>query len=84
MTAKVAILTATSEQALTVPIQAVVKRALGDDGKELKGSSAKGIEKKDVVYRVEDDTAQAHTVTLASRMSSRWRSRTGSRPATRS
>jgi HlyD family secretion protein len=63
MTAKVAILTATSEQALTVPIQAVVKRALGEDGKELKGSSAKGIDKKDVVYRVEDDKAQAHTVT---------------------
>ncbi|PWB74990.1 MAG: hypothetical protein C3F15_06830 [Holophagae bacterium] len=63
MTAKVAILTATSEQALTVPIQAVVKRALGEDGKELKGSSAKGIEKKDVVYRIEDDKAQAHTVT---------------------
>jgi HlyD family secretion protein len=63
MTAKVAILTVTSEQALTVPIQTVVKRALGEDGKELKGSAAKGIDKKDVIYRVEDDKAQAHTVT---------------------
>jgi HlyD family secretion protein len=63
MTAKVAILTSTSEQALTVPIQAVVKRALAEDGKELKGSSAKGVEKKDVVYRVVDNKAAASTVT---------------------
>jgi HlyD family secretion protein len=63
MTAKVAILTATSEQALTVPIQAVVKRALGEDGGELKGSAAKGVDKKDVVYRIEDGKAQARVVT---------------------
>ena len=63
MTAKVAILTATSEDALTVPIQAVVKRALGEDGGELKGSAAKGVDKKDVVYRIEDGKAQARVVT---------------------
>ena len=63
MTAKVAILTATSEQALTVPIQAVVKRALGEDGGELKGSAAKGVDKKDVVYGIEDGKAQARVVT---------------------
>ncbi|HOC42050.1 MAG TPA: efflux RND transporter periplasmic adaptor subunit [Thermoanaerobaculales bacterium] len=63
MTAKVAILTATSQQALTVPIQAVVKRALGEDGKELEGSAAKGIEKTDVVYRIDDGKAQPSVVT---------------------
>jgi len=63
MTAKVAILTATSEDALTVPIQAVVKRTLDEDGKELEGTRAKGVDKKDVIYRVEDDKALARTVT---------------------
>jgi HlyD family secretion protein len=63
MTAKVAILTATSNDAVTVPIQAVVKRALDEDGKELEGTEAKGVDKKDVIYRIEDDQAAARTVT---------------------
>ena len=63
MTAKVAILTATSEGTVTVPIQAVVKRALDGDGKELEGTKAKGVDKKDVIYRIEDDKAAARTVT---------------------
>jgi len=46
-----------------VPIQAVVKRALDEDGKELEGTKAKGVDKKDVIYRIEDDKAAARTVT---------------------
>lgn len=63
MTAKVDILTATSENALTVPIQSVVNRPLGDDGEELEGSKAKAVEESDVVYLVEDGEAKAHAVT---------------------
>ena len=62
MTAKVDILTATSENAITAPIQAVVKRKLDDEGKEVKGSAAKGIEESDVVYVIEDGEAAAVTV----------------------
>jgi HlyD family secretion protein len=62
MTAKVDILTATSENAITAPIQAVVKRKLDDEGKEVKGSAAQGIEESDVVYVIEDGEAAAVTV----------------------
>jgi HlyD family secretion protein len=63
MTAKVDILTATSEDALTVPIQAVVKRKLGDDDKELKESEAKGVDEVDVVYLIDDGKASIRRVT---------------------
>jgi HlyD family secretion protein len=63
MTARVDILTATSEDALTVPIQAVVKRTLDDEGNEVHGSKAKGIEETDVVYLVEDGKASPRPVT---------------------
>jgi len=62
MTAKVDILTDTREDALTVPIQAVVKRTLDDDGKEVKGTKAKGLEETEVVYLVEDDKAAVRPV----------------------
>ena len=62
MTAKVDILTATSENALTVPVQTVVKRTLDDDGKELHGSAAKGIDESDVVYVIVDGEASARRV----------------------
>jgi HlyD family secretion protein len=52
MTAKVDILTATREEALTVPIQAVVRRAVGEDAVELRGTSARGRDERDVVYVV--------------------------------
>jgi len=54
MTAKVDILTATSEDALTVPVQAVVKRTLDEEGDELRGSAAKGLDETDVVYLIAD------------------------------
>jgi HlyD family secretion protein len=57
MTAKVDILTATSEDAVTAPIQAVVKRTLDDEGQEVAGSAAKGIEESDVVYVIEEGKA---------------------------
>ncbi len=62
MTAKVAILTATSEDALTVPIQAVVKRRFDDDGDEVQGSAAKGRDDVDVVYMIDDAKAQPRKV----------------------
>jgi HlyD family secretion protein len=62
MTAKVDILTATSENALTVPIQAVVKRTLDDDGAEVKGTEAKGLDESDVVYVIADDKAAVRAV----------------------
>jgi len=54
MTAKVDILTATSDDALTVPIQAVVKRVIDEDGTEVTGSAAKGLDEIDVVYAVSE------------------------------
>ena len=58
------ILTATSEDALTIPVQAVVKRKLGEDGTELRGSDAKGAEETDVVYLIGDDNkAEVRAVT---------------------
>ncbi len=64
MTAKVDILTATSEDAVTVPVQAVVKRRINDEGKEVRGSDAKGIDEVDVVYLIEDGKAAAHKVVM--------------------
>jgi HlyD family secretion protein len=63
MTAKVAVLTATRIDALVVPIQAVVKRKLNDDGEEVKGSAAQGIDEVDVVYLVDDGKALVRAVT---------------------
>jgi HlyD family secretion protein len=62
MTAKVDILTATSENAITAPIQAVVKRTLDGDGEEIEGTAAKGIEESDVVYVIADGEAAARKV----------------------
>jgi HlyD family secretion protein len=63
MTAKVDILTATSENALTVPVQAVVKRAIDDDGNEVRGTAATELDETDVVYVVDDGTAIVRSVT---------------------
>jgi HlyD family secretion protein len=63
MTAKVDILTATREEALGVPIQAVVKRTVGDDGDEVQGTEAKGLDESDVVYLIEDGEAAVRAVT---------------------
>jgi len=57
MTAKVDILTATSEDVLAVPIQAVVKRTVDEDGEEIRGSAAKGMDETDVVYLIVDGEA---------------------------
>jgi len=62
MTAKVDILTATSEDAITVPVQAVVKRRLDANGEEVKGAKAKGIDEVDVVYLIEDGKAALRRV----------------------
>jgi HlyD family secretion protein len=62
MTAKVDILTATSEDALTIPVQAVVKRTLDDDGEEVRGSAAKGLDETDVVYLIIDAKAVVRPV----------------------
>ena len=62
MTAKVDILTATSNDAMTAPIQAVVKRTLDDQGEEVKGTAAKGIEDSEVVYVIVDGEAAARAV----------------------
>jgi HlyD family secretion protein len=62
MTAKVDILTATSNDAMTAPIQAVVKRTLDDQGEEVKGTAAKGFEESEVVYVIADGEAAARAV----------------------
>ena len=62
MTAKVDILTATSVDALTVPIQAVVKRRLDDDGQEVRGAKAKEFDEVDVVYLIDDGEAAIRKV----------------------
>jgi HlyD family secretion protein len=64
MTAKVDILTATSEDAVTVPVQAVVKRRFDEDGEEARGSDAKSYDEVDVVYLIEDDKAAVHKVVV--------------------
>jgi HlyD family secretion protein len=61
MTAKVDILTATREDALTVPIQAVVKRKLDDDD-EVRGTSGRALDDTDVVYMVNAGRAHARRV----------------------
>lgn len=63
MTAKVDILTATSENALTVPVQAVVGRTLDDGGEEVHGTAAKELDEVDVVYRIIDGEASVQPVT---------------------
>jgi HlyD family secretion protein len=60
MTAKVDILTATSTDALAVPIQSVVKRALDDEGAE---TTDFGADLVDVVYLVEDGRTTHRRVT---------------------
>jgi len=62
MTAKVDILTATSEDTVTVPIQAVVKRRLDDGGEEVRGSKAKAFDEVDVVYLIDDGKAAVRKV----------------------
>ena len=64
MTAKVDILTATSEEALAVPVQAVVKRRLDEEGEEVRGSDAKGYDEVDVVYLIEDGKAVVRPVVM--------------------
>ncbi len=63
MTAKVDILTATHENVPAVPIQAVVKRVLDENGKEIKGDAAKGMDEQDVVYLPVDGKAEVRPVT---------------------
>ncbi len=66
MTAKVDIITAVHEDVLAVPIQAVVKRAVDENGSELERSKARHVEdsdKKDVVYVFEDGKAAIRPVT---------------------
>ena len=62
MTAKVDILTATSEDVLAVPIQAVVKRTIDEMGEEIRGSAAKGMDETDVVYLIVDGEASVRPV----------------------
>ncbi len=62
MTAKVDILTATSENVLSVPIQAVVKRKIDDDGEEVHGSAADAVDEVDAVYVVVDGEAAVRPV----------------------
>jgi HlyD family secretion protein len=63
MTAKVDILTATSENAVTVPVQAVVRRTLDADGKEVRGTAAKELDEADAVYVIRDGEAAVTPVT---------------------
>ena len=64
MTAKVDILSATSEDAITVPVQAVVKRRFDDDGEEVRGTDAKRFDEVDVVYLIEDGKAVGRKVEM--------------------
>lgn len=64
MTAKVDILTATSPDAVTVPVQAVVKRRFNEEDEEVKGSEAKGLDEIDVVYLIEDGKAAVRKVVM--------------------
>ncbi len=63
MTARVNILTARGEDVLSVPIQAVVKRPLDDDGAEITGDEAEDVREREVVYVVEEDRVRARPVT---------------------
>jgi HlyD family secretion protein len=62
MTAKVDILTATSEDAVAVPVQAVVERTLDDEGGEASGAAAKEFDEVEVVYLIADGKAVARPV----------------------
>jgi HlyD family secretion protein len=62
MTAKVDILTATSEDVLSVPIQAVVKRTIDEDGEEVHGSAAKGLDETEIVYVIVDGEAAVRQI----------------------
>jgi HlyD family secretion protein len=64
MTARVDILSATRENVVVVPIQAVVKRTIDDDGTELRGDDAeRGGAEREVVYVVDDGIATIRPVT---------------------
>lgn len=63
MTARVSILTAAGEDVASVPIQAVVKRPLDDDGAELTGEDADDAREREVVYIVTEDEVHARRVT---------------------
>lgn len=62
MTAKVDILTASAERAISVPIQTVVKRRLDGEGNELKADKSTEIEPTDVVYLFDDGKAKLRKV----------------------
>lgn len=62
MTAKVDILTATVEDVVAIPIQAVVKRYLDDEGVEVDKDDVDG-EEHDVVYTITDGKTVATPVT---------------------
>ncbi|MEE4273969.1 MAG: efflux RND transporter periplasmic adaptor subunit [Thermoanaerobaculales bacterium] len=62
MTAKVDILTATSVDALTVPVQAVVTRTLDAEGSEVEGAAAAGLDEVDVVYTIADGKSAIRAV----------------------
>lgn len=62
MTAKVNIVTATRGEALAVPIQAVVRRALDDEGEEVHGDAADALEEQEVVYVMADGEASVRPV----------------------
>ena len=57
MTAKVSIYAEVHDDVVAVPIQAVVKRTLGADGKVPEGRAPKGVEPSEVVFTVKDGTA---------------------------
>ncbi|MCG6962820.1 MAG: efflux RND transporter periplasmic adaptor subunit [Acidobacteria bacterium] len=63
MTAKVDIITATHENVVAVPIQAVVKRKLDAEGHEVRGAKAREIKQRDVVYLMEKGKARVRGVT---------------------
>jgi HlyD family secretion protein len=63
MTAKVDILTATSDNALAIPVQAVVRRTLDEDGDEVRGTAAKALDEQDVVYVIAGGDASVRPVT---------------------
>jgi HlyD family secretion protein len=62
MTAKVDILTATSDEAVAVPVQAVVERTFDDEGEEVSGADAKEYDDVEVVYLIADGEAVARPV----------------------
>ena len=68
MTAKVNVLTASHADVVAVPIQAVVKRRLGDDGRELDEEKDKAAyaaaDEHDVVYVFADGKAKVTRVEL--------------------